>query len=520
MNASKLFGALCLRADARPDIGIGHLLRCLALAQAWQDRGGTATFVTATESPALLKRLESEGFAVHRLQAEAASPADAAETAAAARTRGASWIVVDGYAFGPGYLQALSADGKQLLAIDDLATQDFTAARLIVNPNVQATPGLYAGNKGGDRVLAGSRFALLRREFRANATVPEGPAKQTGPDADKRGLPGHVVITMGGSDPPNATGRILEILAGFGDRRLHVTVILGPANTHRASLTPVLNTLRRKHEVELLVDPPDLATALARADLAISAAGTTCWELANLGIPLAIVVLADNQLAGAEALAKRGTAVLLGWHKDLNAAAVLQQLSVLFERPELLRQLSDAARSLIDGRGAGRVAERMATYPLRLRATTAADAAILHEWGNDPLTRRMSFSAEAIPWESHVEWLKRRLDDPDCRYYVVQDADGQPLGQARLDRTGSRATLSFGLAPAARGQGFAARLVRLAAVDSLLAGWCLYVDAWVRPENAPSLAAFRRAGFTERGVPPGQVQPERSQGDALLFSLP
>jgi RimJ/RimL family protein N-acetyltransferase len=132
----------------------------------------------------------------------------------------------------------------------------------------------------------------------------------------------------------------------------------------------------------------------------------------------------------------------------------------------------------------------------------------------------MSFSAETIPWESHIEWLKSRRDDPDCRFCVVENADGQPLGQARLDRTGSRATLSFGLAPAARGQGFAARLVRLAAVDSLLAGWCLYVDAWVRPENAPSLAAFRRAGFTERGVPPGQVHPERSQGDALLFSLP
>jgi UDP-2,4-diacetamido-2,4,6-trideoxy-beta-L-altropyranose hydrolase len=519
MNASKLFGELCIRADARSDTGIGHLMRCLALAQAWQDRGGTASFVTATESPALLKRLESGGFAVHRLQAEAASPADAAETAVAAKTRGTSWMVVDGYPFGPAYLQALRTEGVQLMVIDDLATQDFAAAQLIVNPNVQATPGSYAGKKGGDRVLAGSRFALLRREFRANAIAGRA-ATQTWPDKAKRSPPGHVVITMGGSDPPNATGRILEILSGFGDRRLHITVILGPANTHRASLEPVLETLRRKHEVELLVDPPDLVAALARADLAISAASTSCWELASLGIPLAIVVLADNQLAGAEALAQRGTAVLLGWHHELSAAAVLQQLRVLFEQPELLRRLSDAARSLIDGRGAGRVAERMASYPLQLRPVTAADAAMLHEWANDPLTRRMSFSAETIPWESHVEWLKRRLGDPDCRFWVVQDAGGQPLGQARLDRTGSRATLSFGLAPAARGQGFAARLVRLAAVDSLLAGWCLYVDAWVRPENAPSLAAFRRAGFTERGVPPGQVHPERSQGDALLFSLP
>ncbi len=512
MTASKLFGELCIRADARPDVGIGHLMRCLALAQAWQDRGGTATFVTATESSALLKRLESEGFAVHRLQAEPASPADAAETAAAAESRGASWIVVDGYPFGPTYLQALRNDGVQLMVIDDQATQDFAAAQLIVNPNVQATPELYARDNGADRVLAGSRFALLRREFQVSAAGQSTAAR--------RKLPGRVVITMGGSDPPNATGRVLEILSGFDDRRLHLSVILGPANTHRESLEPVLKTLRRKHEVELLVDPPELSVVFARSDLAISAASTTCWELASLGVPLAIVVLADNQRAGAEALAKSGTAVLLGWHKELKANAVLPQLRTLFEKPELLRRLAEDARALIDGRGSARVAERMATYPLQLRAVTAADAAILHEWANDPLTRRMSFSSEMIPWESHVEWLKRRLDDEDCRFCVVQDNDGQPLGQARLDRAGSSATLSFGLAPTARGKGFAARLVRLAAVDSLLAGWCQHVDAWVRPENVPSLAAFRRAGFTERGVPQDQARPERSQGDALLFSLP
>jgi UDP-2,4-diacetamido-2,4,6-trideoxy-beta-L-altropyranose hydrolase len=520
MNASKLFGELCLRADARPDVGIGHLMRCLALAQAWQDRGGSASFVTATASPALLKRLDSEGFAVHRLQAEPASAADAAETDTVASGRGAAWVVVDGYLFGPGYLQGLIKDDRQLMVIDDQATQDFAAARLIVNPNVQATPKLYAGSNGGERVLAGSRFALLRREFQANVTERKSTTKQTRPDADRRNLPGHVVITMGGSDPPNATGRMLEILSGFGDRRLKLSVILGPANTHRERLEPVLAALRGKHDVELLVDPPDLVAVLARADLAVSAAGTTCWELASLGVPLAIVVLADNQLAGAEALAQRGMAVLLGWHEELNASAVLQQLRSLLQQPELLRRLSNDARSLIDGRGAGRVAERMATYPLTLRAVTAADATMLYEWANDSLTRRMSFSSATIPWETHVEWLKRRLVDADCRFQVVQDVDGRPLGQARLERAGSRATLSFGLAPTARGQGFAARLVRLAAVDSLLAGWCLYVDAWVRPENAPSLAAFRRAGFTERGVPPGQARPERSQGDALLFSLP
>jgi UDP-2,4-diacetamido-2,4,6-trideoxy-beta-L-altropyranose hydrolase len=512
MAAASLFGHVCLRADAGAAAGTGHLMRCLALAEAWQDRGGTASFVTATAVPALLQRLGSEGFAAHRLQAEPASAADAAESLVAASSSDATWIVVDGYPFGPGYLKALRDSGLQLLVVDDLAAQDLASAHLIVNPNVQATPELYAGTTG--RVLAGSAFALLRREFQAGDAGLGRAAVRPGSNPANR-----VVITMGGSDPPNATGRILEILSGYHDRRLKLTVILGPANPHLKKLEVAASALRRTHAVELLVDPPDLPAVLSRAELAITAAGTGCWELASLGVPLALVVVADNQRAGAAALAAQDLAVLLGWHGELDDSAVLQQLAPLLNNSELRRRMSADARALIDGRGACRVAERMAAYPLQLRSATVADAHLLYEWANDPLTRRMSFSSEPIPWGIHVEWLARRLADPDCRLFVAANQDGLAVGQVRLDRDGPGATLSFSLAPAARGQGLAARLVRLAAVDSLMAGWCQAVDAWVRLENIPSAAAFRRAGFTEREAPPELNEPRWSQGGALLFSL-
>ena len=147
MTAKTLFGELCLRADARPETGVGHLMRCLALAQAWQDRGGNAVFVTASETPALLARLDREGCEVHRLQAAPASTADAAETVAVAAQRAAAWIVADGYAFSPDYLQSLRRENGQLLVIDDLAAQDLTAAQLIVNPNLQPPLASLAGGQ-------------------------------------------------------------------------------------------------------------------------------------------------------------------------------------------------------------------------------------------------------------------------------------------------------------------------------------------------------------------------------------
>ncbi|HSD70770.1 MAG TPA: UDP-2,4-diacetamido-2,4,6-trideoxy-beta-L-altropyranose hydrolase, partial [Woeseiaceae bacterium] len=329
MNANSLFGVLCLRADARPETGVGHVMRCLALAQSWQDRGGRTVFVTATETPALLNRLQAEGCEVHRLHAAAASLADAAETVAAAGQLDAAWIVIDGYAFTATYLRALREEQKQILAIDDLASLDLSAAQLIVNPNLQATANMYAHIGDDGRVLAGNRYALLRRDFIAG-DLQNRQSTAVSADEDLR-----VLVTMGGSDPPNATGRILEILAGVSSRRLQVTVLAGPANTHLERLKTLCNTLRRRHEVELLVDPPDLGWVVARADVAISAAGTSCWELASLGVPLAVVAVAENQLAGAEALAKRDAAVYLGRHDALDATTVLAQLKALFDQPAL-----------------------------------------------------------------------------------------------------------------------------------------------------------------------------------------
>ena len=315
-------------------------------------------------------------------------------------------------------------------------------------------------------------------------------------------------ITMGGSDPANVSGRVLEVLGEIRDLRLKVTVVVGPANPHLSSLQVSAAQLQTTHDVTLVTDPPDLPALLARADVAVSAAGSSCWELACLGVPMLLVVIADNQRPSATALAAGNMAIVAG---GTRAEELLPLLRTLITDPDARRRLSQAAGQLIDGRGAGRVAERMATFPVHLRAATRNDAALLHAWANDPLTRRMSFSTAPIPWETHLPWLTGRLATPDCRLYIGEDETGAALGQVRLDRAATTATLSIGLAPEARGRGLAARLVRLAAVECLHSGWCRLVEARVRPENAASLATFHRAGFTDQGLTAGS--------GSVLFSL-
>lgn len=128
---------------------------------------------------------------------------------------------------------------------------------------------------------------------------------------------------------------------------------------------------------------------------------------------------------------------------------------------------------------------------IRLRPATADDARRIFEWANDPTTRAVSFSSEPIPWETHVAWFARKLADPACRLYVVCD-DDEPVGQVRLDHEGARATISVAIAEPHRGRGLGVAAIRAALLESEAEA----IDAFILDDNARSIAAFERAGFT------------------------
>src|SRR5215472_10096555 len=111
-------GRLLIRCDADVAIGSGHVMRCLALAQAWQDAGGCAIFAMAQATPTVEERLRSEGFEVERTSVSVGSTADAYDSALLARKHGVSWIVVDGYEFGAEYQATLKSRGLKVLFID------------------------------------------------------------------------------------------------------------------------------------------------------------------------------------------------------------------------------------------------------------------------------------------------------------------------------------------------------------------------------------------------------------------
>jgi UDP-2,4-diacetamido-2,4,6-trideoxy-beta-L-altropyranose hydrolase len=283
---------LLLRADAGPTLGVGHVMRCLALAQAWQDHGGAAALVSAPLPEPLAARLRAEGLTLQVLPAAPGEEEDLRRTIGAAREHGAVWVAVDGYTFGPEYLDGLRAAGLRVLVLDDMVHLERYPADMVLNQNLSAAAENYFGRTAPEtRLLLGPRFSLLRREFRRTA-----PRLRAYPPRTRR-----VLLTMGGADIENLTAAVLDNLRRTAPPGLHVMVLAGAANPQVAALRARAEAMPFVCEVK--VNPPNVATLMDWADAAIVAGGSTVWELAALRVPALIGASEDNQLAGLPALA-------------------------------------------------------------------------------------------------------------------------------------------------------------------------------------------------------------------------
>jgi UDP-2,4-diacetamido-2,4,6-trideoxy-beta-L-altropyranose hydrolase len=341
-------GSLLVRTDANSQIGAGHFMRCLALAQTWQEQGGTAIFLMAPGASTLGKRLENENIREIRLSAQAASSADAEETAEIALQNSVAWVALDGYQFSPDYQRRLKDKIAHLLLFDDLADAERYYADLLLNQNAYATPEMYANRAGNCTLLLGATYLLLRREFQEwrghNRQIPQRAR--------------NLLVTFGGSDAENGTTDALQALALLPAPAMNVRVVVGASNPHRAALERVAAEL--DHSVEFQTDSKRIAEEMNWADVAMSAAGSTSWELAFMGLPSLLITLSENQRGCAQYLDRQGIAISLGWQHQVQPAEAATALSALAADCARRAEMSSRGRALIDGRGAQRVVQTMA----------------------------------------------------------------------------------------------------------------------------------------------------------------
>lgn len=330
---------LFIRADASTQSGTGHVMRCLALAQAWQDDKGDVFFVMATESSALETRLRSEGMEIAHLSVRPGSINDAIETANLAQEVGAAWVVVDGYHFDANYQRVIKDSGARLLYIDDNGQADYYHADIVLNQNINAHESLYENREPFTRLLLGTRYALLRREF-----LEWKEWKREIPDVAHK-----VLITLGGGDPDNVTLRIIKAINSIALEGLEIKTVVGPSNPNMASLKGAIH--HSPFTIPLLSAVRNMPKLMAWADVAISAGGSTCWELAFMGVPALTVVTAGNQWKVAEGLDKGGIFKTLGWWEHFDEDELAKELTALMMDPESRREKNQLGQQLVTGHG-------------------------------------------------------------------------------------------------------------------------------------------------------------------------
>jgi UDP-2,4-diacetamido-2,4,6-trideoxy-beta-L-altropyranose hydrolase len=333
---------LLFRVDASTQIGTGHVMRCLALAQAWQDTGRPAIFVMATEVPALEARFRSENFDIEHLSAIPGSIEDAKETIGLAHQLNANWIVLDGYHFGAEYQRILKESGLKLLFIDDCGYAEHYYADLVLNQNICADENLYPNREPYTRLLLGTRYALLRREFWQWRGWDRTPS-----------IPQKILVTLGGSDPDNVTLKVIQALPQVKVEALEAIVVVGGSNPHYKQLQAAVQKF--PFPISLKRNATNMPELMAWADVAIAAGGSTNWELAFMGLPSIIIVLADNQKEAVDQLGKMGIVVNLGWHKNVKTRKLLEAISALLIDKNLQHKMTQFAKELVDGEGSKRV---------------------------------------------------------------------------------------------------------------------------------------------------------------------
>ncbi len=337
---------IVIRADASTQIGTGHLMRCLALAQAWQESGGVVHFVCADIVPALETRLQKDGIRPICLDVVAGTENDMTRTVALARETKADWVVLDGYHFGSAYQKAIKQAELRLLCIDDYRHAGHYFADLVLNQNIFAEEALYESREPYTGLLLGTQFVLLRQEFWSWRGW-----KRTIPDVVKK-----VLVTIGGSDTDNVTQRVVNTLMCLDNTSFEVQIVVGPGNQNLPALRNALSTAPRS--MRLLTDVADMPELMAWADVAISAGGSTCWELAFMGLPSVVFAIASNQDRIAAGLGRIGAAININYPEQWDTAliAAMKELDTDGVRRQ---KISNQACKLVDGYGASRVISAM-----------------------------------------------------------------------------------------------------------------------------------------------------------------
>ena len=421
---------IVFRVDASLQMGIGHTMRCLALAQALKKNGSNIEFVCRNHKGSLIDKIRLNGFNVFELGLPveggidsrlphsnwlgATQQQDARDCISVLKSIKIDWLIVDHYAIDEDWESDLQMYCNQLMVIDDLANRRHQCDILLDQTFGRQYSDYKALVPISCELLLGSKYALLRPEF----------VKWRRYSLERRMHPvfKRLLINMGGVDINNITKQVVKELATCNlPHDVEITIVMGGVAPHLQSIRSKVSDLACKTKIKIDVD--NMAEIMANTDISIGAAGSTTWERCCLGLPTLQIIVAKNQEFSAKNLA------------DHNAIKLLKEVK---EIPSLLENLSDwiktvsgSAAKICDGMGTYRVSNKISNCKIILEGfgevelynyvnLNADDKILMINMRNHPEVKKWMYNQNDISKEAHFDFIQSLEGDFERRYFLVK----------------------------------------------------------------------------------------------------
>lgn len=467
MGKSKVY----FRADGHNKMGIGHVIRSLALAEMLSP-AFECHFIIRTPLPSLKAQILAICHAIIELPDTKHHLTEAQNLSSHFTPE--DIVVLDGYHFKTDYQTIIKVQGCKLVCIDDIHTNHFVADA-IVNHAGGIKQSDYSCEPYSQLFL-GFSYALLRKPFRDT----------TRPTTANPTVPRSVLICLGGADPNNDTLEILKVCAKSPQIKA-CAVVIGAAFAHLTQLKLFLKETQLEVQLYKNISAQEMANLMLNCPVAVTAPSTVAIEYLSIGGSLYLKKIADNQKHIFDYLIQQKLA-----KPFLSNSLELPT----FKPKELVRQ-----NQYFDGKQQQRFLSIFQGLLLTIRAARLEDMHLYFNWSNDPMTRKQSFNTEPIPWENHQVWFSKKLSNPNALLYVLELAN-TPVAQVRFDLEANTATISFSIDKDFRGRKLGTLVLQKSIkqlkkahpqVDSII--------GYVKNDNIPSLKTFEYLGFQAKPAP-------------------
>ena len=446
------------RADAGADIGYGHFIRTLALADMLKN-DFDCTFFTCHPTPYQVSEMEKVCPFI-TLQEEKHYDDFLSHL------QGDEIVVLDNYFFDTGYQRAIKQKGCRLVCIDDMHNKHYVAD-IVINHG-QTNPELF-DIEPYTKLCLGFDWALLRKPF-----LEAAKKKRISSDIIKK-----VTVCFGGSDIHDITGYFVSQVLQL-PMVSSVTAVVGDAYKPHSPLKEDKRLVYRSR-----LTAQEMADLFNNSDLVICSASSVCIEALACGAKVAVGWYVDNQKNFYYLLSSNGWAIGLGYVEqpsiDLGSVNLLQANNAHIDAHIQERYISvfqDLERGYY------------------LREARSADVDLLYRWVNDPTVRQSAFNTEEIHYEGHCCWFARCLQREDVKIYILVKND-IPMGQVRLNIENGEAVIDYSIASEYRGRGLGRIIIELISEKVKYMRNVNLLIALVKSENTPSQMVFLKNGFLE-----------------------